>query len=103
MKGRILFALLFAALMALGISSLNDLQAQKAALPPPERVVLHLAVLPPAEPENASVSAEKALPVIESFHMTAQQEQPRTQSVPPLLQSYYLAWYQAFHYSDRAG
>ena len=62
MKGRILFALMFAALMALGISSLNDLQAQKAALPLSERAAAHVAALPPVKMQSASVSAEKALP-----------------------------------------
>ncbi len=103
MKGRILFALMFAALMALGISSLNDLQAQKAALPLSERAAAHVAALPPVKMQSASVSAEKALPAPQISGILPQQARALSQNMPPLLQSYYLFSYQAFHYSDRAG
>lgn len=104
MKGRILFALLFSALMALGISSLNDLQAQKAALPPLERAAVHLAALPPqADPaDDAAALIAKAPPAQQ--HFSAPQiafSQPA--QAPQVLQSYYLTCYQAFHYSDCAG
>lgn len=104
MKGRILFALMFAALMALGISSLNDLQAQKAELSPLERAAVHLAALPPqADPaDDAAALIAKAPPAEQ--HLTAPQPACiRYTQAPQMLQSYYIACYQAFHYSDCAG
>lgn len=104
MKGRILFALMFAALMALGISSLNDLQAQKAALPPMERAAVYLTALPPqADPaEDAAALFAKAPPAQQHFSAPQITFLRHTQA-PQVLQSYYLAYYQAFHYSDCAG
>lgn len=103
MKMRILFALLFALFMAKGISSLNAMQARQAALPPPERAALHIAALPlPAEKEGASPPVHP-LPAAARACRAPSTPPARMQSAPPLVQSYYLARYQAFHYSDCAG
>lgn len=105
MKGRILFALLFAALMALGISSLNDLQAQKAALPVQKRAAAYIAVLPPSadQTDETSVSPEKAPPVLQASAPSPRPSVSTQAAAPQIKSSYYLACYQAFHYSDCAG
>ena len=105
MKGRVLFALLFAALIALGISSLHDMQASSASLPPPERTAVYIAA-PPAQLPHFSAPAPLAAfaPYSAFIQQSAPQPPPRcAAAAPPLEQSYYLAFYQAFHFSDRAG
>lgn len=106
MKGRVLFALLFIALVALGISSLYDMQETAASLPLAQKATAYIAALPAPTPDTA----EEDSPLTEKA--TLRQEvtacQPpaplRCRSGAPLIDtSYYLAFYQAFHFSDRAG
>ena len=104
MKGRILFALVFAALIALGITTFGEMHSQSAALPPAQKTAVYIAALPadlsdapPVPSQVASVARAHtqittAAPVLVKFF-----------DKPPLLQSYHLAFYQAFHFSDRAG
>ena len=105
MKGRLLFALLFVCLLALGIASLNDMQATAASLPPEVRAAAFVPSLPdPAQKETpAPLSPEKA--VLHKAHCFYQPllDSCIKEEAPPLLQSFYRAFYQAFHYSDRAG
>ena len=105
MKGRILFALLFAALMALGIAALDDIQLESSRLPVQSRLTAFITAVPapeaPAAPENVQ-TAEKSAVHAPSVPLQAPRIAYR-ETAPVLMQSYYLAHYQAFHYSDRAG
>jgi len=105
-KGRILFALVFVAFLALGIHSLGDLQSQAALLPAQSRLTVYVSAAPAAADTRSAPEPAQDL----------QQTEDRTCSLPPapsrsvlsvrapkLQKSYYLACYQAFHYSDCAG
>jgi len=105
MKGRILFALLFAALIALGIVSLNDLQLERANLPPQQKAAVFIASPPAALPENTQDTAMNQPPLLtvtpgappaDIFLAVACRE-------PLLTQRYHITHYQAFHFSDCAG
>lgn len=106
MKGRLLFALMFAALMALGISSLYELQAEADAMSPCAKAAAYMPALPGAVPPG--VQEEAPLPVKALPRSSLTQDKP---SAPPCCKygaplidtSYYRAFYQAFHFSDRAG
>jgi len=105
MKGRILLALIFVAFLALGISSLNDLQQEMHSLPPPQKTAVYIAPPAPLPERVGPVSAalpKAALPDLHAFAPPAQSLRPAA-FAPQLLQSYYLAFYQAFHFSDCAG
>lgn len=104
MKGRVLLTLLFVAFLALGISSLNDLKQEITSLPPAEKTAACIAP-PVALPEESELHAA-ALPHASAIESRAAAVPPQDRcenAAPPLLQSYYLACYQAFHFSDCAG
>lgn len=91
--------------MALGIVSLGDMQLEAALLPAQSRLTVYITAAPvpdvPAAPENMQ-AAEKTV----SHAPPVPVREPcvsRGEKAPVLQQSYYLAHYQAFHYSDRAG
>lgn len=106
MKGRILLALLFVAFLALGISSLNDLQQEMHALPPQQKTAVYIASPPAALPDHSDMQADALPKVADAAGKTAAPPVHISRCVyhaPKLLQSYYLACYQAFHFSDCAG
>lgn len=104
MKGRILFALVFVALIALGIATLGEMHSESLALPPAQKTAVYIAALPAELPEPPSAPAA-ALSVAQASAqiLPATPAAAQTLVSPPLLQSYHLAFYQAFHFSDRAG
>ena len=105
MKGRILFALLFAALIALGIVSLNDLQLERVNLPPQQKTAVYIAAPPASLPETAQDAAVHQLPLLTVTPGAPPADFPRIVACrePLLTQRYHIAHYQAFHFSDRAG
>lgn len=106
MKGRVLFALLFVALIALGISSLYDMQETAASLPLEQKATAYIAALPAPMQDMAEEDSPRMEKVPLSQYLTACQPPAplRCRSGAPLINtSYYLACYQAFHFSDRAG
>ena len=105
MKGRILFALLFAALIALGIVSLNDLQLERVNLPPQQKAAVFIASPPAALPENTQDTAMNQPPLLTVTPGAPPADFPRVIVCrePLLTQRYHITHYQAFHFSDRAG
>ena len=106
MKGRILFALLFAALIALGIVSLNDLQLERANLPPQQKAAVFIASPPAALPQNTQDTAMNQPPLLLSVTPGAPPADFSRVAAcrePLLTQRYHITHYQAFHFSDRAG
>ncbi|MBQ1946603.1 MAG: hypothetical protein II343_06695 [Clostridia bacterium] len=106
MKGRILFALLFAALIALGIVSLNDLQLERVNLPPQQKTAVYIAAPPASLPESVQDMAANQPPLFLTISPGAPPADfPRIVACrePLLTQRYHIAHYQAFHFSDRAG
>ena len=103
MKSRLIVALLFAALMYVGIQQLGE--ASPPAIPPQLAVMQaeEVCSLPPAlqtAPE-ATLHTARLLPVLCALQLPA--PVCSSNGTPLLSQSYYRAAYQAFHFSDSAG